>query len=170
MKTSLLPSFRFAAFIAGALLALNAPAQTTTLKHADKSFIEKAAKAGSEELTISQIAVTRTTNSQVKEFAEMVVSDHAKANETLFALAAAKGVKLSTKEMGDAEKWSKKDLRDLDEHYVEKMISAHKDAVDLYEKQANKGDDPETKAFARETLPKLQHHLQMALDLKKVVK
>lgn len=170
MKTSIPLTFRFAALLAGAFFALTATAQTADLKHADKSFIEKAAKAGREEVEISRVAVERTTNAQVKLFAQSIIDDHGAVNDKLMSIAAMKGVKLPARDMDDMKKWSKKSGKDFDEDYVSKMVSAHQDAVDLFEKQANKGEDFDTKTFARATLPALQHHLQMALDLKKALK
>jgi len=169
MKTSIPRVSRFAAALTAALFGLTLSAQTT-LKHADKSFIEKAAKAGTEEVEVSRVAVERSTNPRVKAFAEMVVADHTSANTALASLAASKGITLPARDMDDANKWTKKNGSDFDEDYIDKMVSAHKDAVELFEKQANKGDDLETKTFARDTLPKLQHHLEMAMDLKKSLK
>ena len=45
------------------------------------------------------------------------------------------------------------------------QVSAHKDAVSLFERYAKSGDDPKLKDWAGKTLPALQHHLQMAQDL-----
>jgi putative membrane protein len=50
------------------------------------------------------------------------------------------------------------------------MVSDHEDAVKLFQKQANEGKDDETVMFARKVLPKLEHHLQIANDLKKTLK
>ena len=169
MKTSTPLPIRFASVIAAAFLALSAPAQTT-INHADKSFIEKAAKAGMKEVDISRVAVERTSDPRVRAFAEMLVADHSGANDALATIAASKGVHLPAKDVDGAEKWTKKSGKDFDEDYVEKMVSAHKEAVELFEKEADKGEDAETKAFARATLPKLQHHLEVAIDLKKSVK
>jgi putative membrane protein len=66
-----------------------------------------------------------------------------------------------------AEKWSKKN-DEVDEDYVEEMVSDHKDAVELFEK-ATKSKDPEIAAFAAKTLPKLQQHLTTAKSLEKLV-
>lgn len=172
MKNSTLLSFRFAAVIAAAFLSFSVSAQTSTmpLKHTDKTFFEKAAKAGMEEVDISRVMADRTTNPQVREFAQMLVSDHTSANEKLTSISIGKDVKLPGQDMDAATKWMKKDAKGLDEDYLEKMISAHKDAVELFQKEADKGEDPDARDFARDTLPKLQHHLQMALDLKKTVK
>jgi putative membrane protein len=48
-------------------------------------------------------------------------------------------------------------------------VTAHEDTVKLFQKASADAKDPEVKAFATKTLPKLQHHLQMAQDLKKAV-
>jgi uncharacterized protein DUF4142 len=39
------------------------------------------------------------------------------------------------------------------------QVSAHKDAVDLFERYANGGDNADLKAWAGKTLPALKHHL-----------
>jgi putative membrane protein len=156
-------------FTAGLLCAQSAPPDGGTLKRADRNFIEKAAKAGQEEVAISQVALDRSTNSQVKEFAQMMVTDHTMAGDSLAALAAAKQISLPAKEMAEG-KWTRKSGKDFDEDYVDKMVSDHEDAVKLFTKEANDGKDTETVEFARKTLPTLQHHLEAAKDLKKTLK
>jgi putative membrane protein len=146
-------------------------AANSKLSHSDRSFFEKAAKSGVKEVTISQAVADRLVNPQIKQFAQMMVSDHSNANSELMALAASKGVVLpakDTKEMKFEEKWSKKS-KGVDEDYMEEMVSDHKDAVDLFEKAA-KSEDPDIAAFARKTLPTLQQHLTMAKDLHKMSK
>jgi len=178
MKTFIQLPFRLTALVAAAaLVSFSVSAETvassTTLKHGDRSFIEKAAKSGMEEAEISQVALTRTADTQVRELAQMMVTDHTAANTELGSLAASKGVVLPVRTESAADKWLKKDAKDakdFDEDYVAKMVSAHKDAVELFEKEAKHGDDPDVVAFAAKTLPKLQHHLEMAQSLKKIVK
>lgn len=169
MKNPIISSVRFTAALAAGFLAFQASAQTA-VKRGDRDFVEKAAKAGMEEVDVSRVAAERTTNSDVKSFAQMLVSDHTAANEKLASIATAKAVKVPAQDPGDASKWTKKDGKDFDKDYVDKMVSDHKDAVELFQKEADKGTDPELQAFARDTLPKLQHHLEMAMDLKKTVK
>lgn len=45
------------------------------------------------------------------------------------------------------------------------QVSAHKDAVFLLERYASGGEDPKLKDWAGMTLPKFQHHLDMAQNL-----
>jgi len=47
------------------------------------------------------------------------------------------------------------------------QVSAHKDAVSLFERYSKESDNAELKAFAAKTLPYLQMHLKMAQDLAK---
>jgi putative membrane protein len=138
------------------------------LNHSDRDFVGDAAKAGMEEVAISQIALTKTTNPQVKEFAQMMVDEHSAANKTLSALALAKGLKLPA--APEVDRWVKKSAQEFDKDYMEKMVEDHQEAVKRFEKQSKNGSDPELTSFAAQTLPKLQHHLARAKELKAAVK
>jgi len=139
------------------------------VSRSDRDFLEKAAKSGMEEVRISRVAAQRTTNPDVKRLAERIISDHENAGEALTALAASRGVALPAKDM-NPNRWEKRDAKNFDLDYIDKMISDHENAVKLFEKQANNGDDNEAVALARKYLPKMQHHLQQAKDLKRVLK
>lgn len=152
--------------LAGGLLALASSAFAANLDHSDRRFFEKAAKAGMKEVDVSQAVLGKAVNPSVREFAQMMVADHAKANEELKALAAKKGVTLPAPEMKHAEKWAKND-KDVDDEYLKEMVSDHKDAVDLF-KDAAKSKDADIAAFAAKTLPTLEHHLEMVKNLEKM--
>ncbi len=47
------------------------------------------------------------------------------------------------------------------------QVSAHKDAVSLFERYAKGGDNAKLKDWAGKTLSHLQHHLEMAQSLNK---
>jgi putative membrane protein len=51
---------------------------------------------------------------------------------------------------------------DFASDYDPMQVSAHKDAVSLFERYAQGGDNPKLKDWAGKTLPALQHHLEMA--------
>lgn len=143
--------------------------QAADLSRSDRHFFEKAAKAGTKEVTVSQAALPRLETSAGRDFAQMMVTDHTKANAELQSLAASKGVVLPTRDEKDAklaQKWSEK-TKDVDEDYFEEMVSDHKDAVDLFEKAA-KSDDPDIAAFAQKMLPTLRQHLDTAKAQKKL--
>ena len=142
-------------------------AKGSSIKGNDKEFFEKAAKSGDKEIAVSQAVYARLANAGIRTFAEKMVADHTAAGNELKALASKKGVTLPTLDPKVAQKWSDEN-DDLDEKYIEEMVSDHKEAVSLFEK-ATTSSDPEIAAFAKETLPKLQHHLDQAEALEKSV-
>ena len=139
-----------------------------SLKKIDRDFFEKAAKASMSEVAISRVAASRTSNPEVRRFAQMMVEDHERASEDLAAIASARGISLPAKDPSP-ERWEKRDAKNFDKEYLEKMVSDHEDVVKLFEKQAKDGHDVEAVAFARKHLPKMQQHLQHALDLKRAL-
>lgn len=149
-----------------AIAATFATSAFAELSRADKAFFEKAAKAGMKEVDVSQQALVHLTAPDVRNFAQMMVSDHSRANEELKALAARKGVLLPAPDTKLTQKWAK-NSKDVDDEYLAEMSGDHKDAIDLFEKAA-KSEDPDIAAFAQKTLPTLRHHHEMVKQLKKV--
>jgi len=144
------------------------PRVRVELKRGDRNFIEKAARASMEEVEVSRVAAERTSNPEVRRFAEMIIADHESVFDDLTNLAADKGVNLPAKE--SAEKWTRRDAKNFDRNYVDKMVSDHNDAVRMFEKHAKDGEDPDTVAYARKHLPKLLSHQQHAVDLQRILK
>jgi putative membrane protein len=141
---------------------------TRPLSRGDRDFMEKAAKASMSEVAISRVAAARTSNPDVRRFAQMMIEDHDSAVTQLSKLASSRGFSLPAKDP-HPDKWEKRDAKDFDREYLEQMIDDHENVVDLFEKQAKDGEDVETVAYARKYLPKLQAHLQQALDLKRAL-
>jgi putative membrane protein len=111
-------------------------------------------------------------NAQQKTFASQMMTDHTKTSEEFKSMAPA-DAKAATPTTLDSSSQSKIDkLRDakpdnFSSDFVSMQVSAHKDAVSLFERYAKGGDDPKLKDRAGKTLPALQHHLEMAQDLGK---
>ena len=57
--------------------------------------------------------------------------------------------------------------QDFARYYDPMQVSAHKDAVSLFERYSKSGDNSKLKDWAGKTLPTLQHHLEMAQALDK---
>jgi putative membrane protein len=138
------------------------------LKKSDRDFMEKAAKTSMSEVAISRVAAARTSNPEVRRFAQMMVEDHENAIDRLSKLAGTRGVSLPAKDP-HPDKWEKRDAKNFDREYLDQMVDDHENAVKLFEKQSREGEDADTVAYARQHLPKLQTHLQQALDLKRAL-
>lgn len=146
-----------------------AVADGSQLARADRRFVEKVAQIGLEESSLSQLAVERASREEVRAFARDLLNDHEKANAALSQLASNKGLVLPVAEKENLNRWTKKTGKDFDEDYLEKIISGHKDAVDLMESRATKAEDSDVAAYARNHLASMQEHLRKAQDLKKLV-
>ena len=123
-----------------------------------------------EEVQVSRLAAERAGNPQLRQFAQRMVQDHETVNRELRALAQSKGVDL-TAEALENRQWDKiaqKKAKEFDEDYVEHLVEAHDDSVDLFEK-ASKSEDSEIAAFASKHLPTLQQHYSHAKELEKAI-
>lgn len=157
----------FLAVAVVATLAFSTQMQAEDPQHdrADRSFLEKAAKAGLKEVAISETVMGKLTTPSARGFAQAIIADHTASNQELTALAARKGVTLPAPDTKFTRKWADND-KNVDEDYLKEMADDHKEAVELYEK-ATKSNDADIAAFAQKTLPTLRHHLEMAKVQKK---
>ncbi|HEX8734682.1 MAG TPA: DUF4142 domain-containing protein [Pyrinomonadaceae bacterium] len=135
----------------------------------DKDFMTEAAVGGMAEVELGRLASTKAQNADVKKFAQMMVTDHTKANGELKTLAASKSVTLPT-ELDAKHKSAMSELQNLsgaefDKAYVAGQLADHEKTVKLFQTQAMSGTDAEIKAFATKTLPTLQAHLEMVRNL-----
>lgn len=136
---------------------------------ADHAFMTEAAQANLAEVDAGRLALGKTTNASVKEFAQHMVDDHSAANMELRALAAKKDFRLpETPDKSHLKKVAKLGEYsggDFDRRYMEMMVDDHKEAVSLFDKNSTKASDPDVRAWAAKTLPKLSEHLKMSRDL-----
>ena len=140
----------------------------------DSKFAVKAADGGMMEVELSKLALTKSQSPEVKKLAQMIVTDHTKTNEELMKLAGTKNISvpaaISTNRQEKLNDFMKKTGNDFDKDYTSYMVSDHKDDIDLYKKQAEKGKDPEIKAWAAGKVATLEQHLQMAQTTEDLVK
>lgn len=70
-----------------------ATTSTSSLKWADKRFVSKVAESGQLEIAMAQLAAQRTTNADIRAFAQQLVSDHEQLARKLDQLADRKGLR-----------------------------------------------------------------------------
>lgn len=134
----------------------------------EKTWVIKHLQGGAEEVRLGQLAATKGTNPKVKEFGKHMVGDHSKAGTELKMLADKKGIKIPAKDSKsdkDFDKLNKLSGADFDKQYVDMMVADHKADVAAFQKEAEKGSDPNLKAWAGKTLPTLQSHLKMIQEI-----
>lgn len=171
-----------------ALVVAFAPLAQAQEKSADTGFVQQALKSGEEEVAIAQLAAAKAQNSDLKQLAQMLVSDHTAVNEQLRLLAqrngAAPAPRDGTKRSGTddkaeppaatpgaapsspkAQELAKLTGSEFDKKFLALVVEGHEKSVELYSTEAEKGTSPATKKLATETLPKIKEHLQQAKSL-----
>lgn len=137
------------------------------------NFYTDAAQGGMAEVELSKLALQKSQNAEVKKFAQMMVSDHGKANDELKSLATKKNVKLpdsvSSSQKSTMEDLAKLSGADFDKKYVETMVNDHEKTVALFENNTT-NSDADIKAFATKTLPTLKSHLEMINSIQSKMK
>lgn len=134
-------------------------------------FVKEAAVSDMFEISSSKLAVERG-GGDIKPFAEKMIKDHTETTAQLKDLVSSDKVKAELPTGLDSSHQSKLDKlkslngADFSKQYKTDQVSAHKDAVSLFERYAKGGDNDSLKSFAAKTLPHLQEHLKMAQDLK----
>ena len=131
-----------------------------------EDFIKEAATSDMLEIEAAKIAQQKG-DADEKKFAEQMITDHTKTSSELkdlvpASLKAAVPTALDDSSQKKLDKLRDAKPEDFPGEYDPMQVSAHKDAVSLFERYAKGGDDAKLKDWAGKTLPALQHHLQMA--------
>jgi putative membrane protein len=138
----------------------------------DRRFFRQAARLGEQEVVVSRIASERAIHPQVRAFAAEMVREHNTVNEELAALARRKGALLEPRDRVEVReeerKWNAKKGDNFDEDYLDAVIDAHQDTIDVLENGAE-SKDPEIAAYANKVLPKVKAHLAHAESLESTV-
>lgn len=140
----------------------------------DTEFVKEAALGGMMEVELGQLAQTKASSAQVKQFGQTMVNDHGKANDELRTLAQQKSITLPTtlddKHQKKYDDLAEKTGTDFDKAYMDLMVKDHKKDIDEFKDEAQDGNDPDIKSWASEKVPVLQHHLEMAQNTQDMVK
>ncbi|HEX2225588.1 MAG TPA: DUF4142 domain-containing protein [Candidatus Binatia bacterium] len=139
----------------------------------DADFVKEAAVAGMAEVELGKMAAEKGSSKQVKDFGQRMQKDHTKANEELKKLASNKGVQLLSeldrKHKSASERLAKLSGDEFDREYMRAMVDDHKETLEKFQRQADKGKDPDLKKFAGEQVPILRKHLELAQTTQKQV-
>jgi predicted outer membrane protein len=127
-------------------------------------FVNRAAISNVFEVQSSQLAQQKAQNDRVRQFAQSMVQDHTAAGDKLkSATQGIQGVTVPTS-LDQPRQQMVQTLQSasgpgFDRDYVQMQITAHRDAVSLFDQYAQNGDNQQLKQFAQQTLPALREHL-----------
>jgi putative membrane protein len=131
-----------------------------------QDFVSEAAISDMFEIQSSKLAEDKQVDAQTKAFAEHMVNDHSKTTSELKTFVAKLNItvphKLDSAHQSMLDKLKGLDGADFAKLYHDDQDSGHKNAVSLFKRYADGGDNPDLKAWAAKVLPTIEQHLKSA--------
>lgn len=147
-----------------AAAAQEASEQATVMADVDE-FAQAAAQGNLAEVQMSALALQKTNDRRVEEFAWTMLDHHGRAMGDL-AEALGEGAALlpsepSAEQAATLEQMRALEATEFDEAYLAHQIESHEAAIVVYE-QGEQVTDERVATYARTTLPTLRAHLEIA--------
>jgi len=129
-------------------------------------FMAQAASGDQFEIQSSQLALQMSSNPTVRNFANMLIADHARMSQALAAAATAAGLTPPAPALLPAQQSTLDQLRttgpNFDAAFRGVQIRAHEQALQLMQNYAASGDVPVLRNTAQQAIPIIQSHLSQA--------
>ena len=136
-----------------------------------KDFATMSAQSDQYEIQAGRTAAVQTTDPRVRSFAQQMILDHGQTSEAVGRAAAASGLPPPPPAMGADQARMLSALQslrgpDFDRAYMKQQVLAHHEALAVQQTYAAAGKDPNLRRTAEQAVPLIQHHLDMAQQLK----
>jgi putative membrane protein len=137
----------------------------------DQDFVNMAAQTDMLEAHLGKMAADHASSQDVKDYAQMLVTDHTADYQQLQSLAAKDNLTVPTA-IDDAHykmiaPFEKLKGAAFDSRYKQTMVAGHTQAIGVYEKESNNAQNADVRSYASATLPTLHKHLDGGKDLSK---
>ena len=155
----------------GGTAAGQAPmAASGSMSKADQKILMSIAQANMGEIEAGKMAQSKSSNDEVKKFAQQMIDDHGNAEKEVETLAQSKGVTLPTetdaKHKAMAAKLDKMSGAAFDKAYMAQAgVADHKKVHTTLLKDEKKAKDPDVKAMAAKMAPVVEQHLKSAQQM-----
>jgi putative membrane protein len=144
-------------------------AATPPFSAQDRNFVVQAAQSSQAEIALASLAADKSQSPAVQQFADRMITDHRNANAQLTQAASDEGIvppqTVAPRHARLHDQLAELSGREFDQRYLSTQVDMHRQAVMLFRRQAESGQSPELRSFARETLPLLEGHLHLAQQL-----
>jgi putative membrane protein len=132
---------------------------------ADKAFVKKALGGSMAEVQMGQLALEKSSDDQVKQFAQKMVDDHGKMIEQMKPAAQQMGVEVPSTPPKNAMKSMDK-MKGLsgdafDQAYIKDMVKDHKKDSAEFKQEASTTQNPQLKELVTQGSQVIDGHLQM---------
>ena len=129
-------------------------------------FLAQAAAGNEFEIQSSQLALQMSQNPTVRNFANLMISDHARLGQAMAGAATSAGLVPPPPTLLPAQQATLDQLRstgsNFDAAYRGVQIGGHQEALQLFQNYNANGDVPAIRAAAGQAIPTIQMHLSQA--------
>lgn len=142
---------------------------SSSLTAADTGFVMEAAQGGVAEVQLGELAQRKASSQAVRDFGRTMVTQHSQANRELTSIASSKGLTAPTAP-DPGRKAVSTALESLsgpafDQQYVQQQLADHEVQLSLFQNEAQRGQDPDLRAFAERYTPVIRQHIDMLRGL-----
>ncbi|HEY4541155.1 MAG TPA: DUF4142 domain-containing protein [Noviherbaspirillum sp.] len=143
---------------------------SSSVSKGDRKIMNEIAQANLTEIETSKLALERSQDPQVKQFAQRMIDDHTKLQDELKQLAEAKNVQLpqepSRQQQRIVERLSKAEGKKFDDEYRKQVAErAHEDTHKKLKQARKDAKDPQLSALVASALPVVEQHLSSAENM-----
>jgi putative membrane protein len=137
----------------------------------DKMFVAKAMQGGMAEVQLGQLTLQKSSDDQVKQFAQHMIDDHTRMIDQMKPVAQQLGVsvpnKISKKDNKTIAKLEGLSGSAYDQAYILDMVKDHKQDLSDFQTEASSGQDQTAKDAANQGSRVISQHLQMIEQIAK---
>ena len=136
----------------------------------DSKFLQDAIRGNSAEVQMGELAKQQAESKDVRDYAQMLIDDHSKANkkamETAQKMNVTASAEPSAKQKQERDALAKLTGAEFDTTFMSHMVQDHQEAIAMYTTQAQSGDSSKATDDAKDALPTLREHLSKAQTIK----
>lgn len=142
---------------------------TNQLNSTDRTFMTSASMSNSAEISLANLAATKSSTPLITAFAQQMVAEHTAAQNDLKTLGTS--VSYAVSDSVDSAHVAIKLMldsltgRSFDSAYIYGQVADHQNAVTIYQTEQSGGQHSAVKSYADSTLPHIQAHLAAADSL-----
>jgi putative membrane protein len=137
----------------------------------DKAFVKKALEGNIGEIEMGKLALQKSSDDQVKQFAQRMVDDHTKMQDQLKPAAEQMGVKVpegpSKGQMKSMDKMKALSGDAFDQAYIKDMVKDHKSDDSDFKMEAQSTQNPQLKQMVMQSDQTIESHLQQIEQIAK---
>lgn len=143
---------------------------STPISTQDREFAKQATYSNLAETAMGQLALTETEDESIRQFAQMMVTEHTQAQDELRYLAESYELEipdtLNSEQQAIYEELGQLEGYAFDSAYISSQVVAHQQAQQIFQKQIDQGENPNILEYGSSVLPHINEHLALALQLK----